>query len=126
MKDGCTCGEPDAVEAARPVRWAAEGNGVGATRPPRPPPTLHTTLSPDHARSLFDLVTARYENGSIILTSNLTFTEWGTLLGDDVLAAAMLDRLLHHAEVISINGRSYRMRNHMQTEPPITHQGGSL
>jgi DNA replication protein DnaC len=86
----------------------------------------YTKLSADHARSLFDLVTARYEHGSIILTSNLTFTEWGALLGDDVLAAAMLDRLLHHAEVITINGRSYRMRNHMQSDQSITAQGGSI
>jgi DNA replication protein DnaC len=85
----------------------------------------YTKLSPDHARSLFDLVTARYERGSIIVTSNLTFTEWGALLGDDVLAAAMLDRLLHHAEVISINGRSYRMRHHAHTDQPISPKGGS-
>jgi DNA replication protein DnaC len=85
----------------------------------------YTKLSPDHARSLFDLVTARYERGSIIVTSNLNFTDWGELLGDDVLAAAMLDRLLHHAEVITINGRSYRMRHHSQTDQTITPKGGS-
>ncbi len=57
----------------------------------------------------FELVTARYEHGSIILTSNTNFAGWGNLLGDDeILATALLDRLLHHAEVISINGRSYR------------------
>lgn len=59
---------------------------------------------------LFELVTARYEHGSIILTSNTSFTQWGNLLGDEVLATALLDRLLHHAEVIPINGRSYRMK----------------
>jgi DNA replication protein DnaC len=78
----------------------------------------YTRLTPEQARSLFDLVVARYERGSIILTSNLTFTEWGALLGDDVLAAALLDRLLHHAEVITINGRSYRMKNHAGTDTP--------
>jgi len=56
------------------------------------------------------LVTARYEHGSIILTSNTNFAQWGSLLGDEVLATALLDRLLHHAEVIPINGRSYRMK----------------
>ena len=85
----------------------------------------YTKLNPDQARSLFDLITARYERGSIVVTSNLTFTEWGSLLGDDVLAAAMLDRLLHHAEVISINGRSYRMRRHSQTDQPISPKGVS-
>ena len=68
-------------------------------------------LTPSQAHQLFDLVTARYEKGAIILTSNRSFAEWGTLLGDEVLATALLDRLLHHAEVIAINGRSYRMKD---------------
>jgi DNA replication protein DnaC len=49
----------------------------------------------------------------MLITSNLSFAEWGGLLGDEVLATALLDRLLHHAEIISINGRSYRMRERM-------------
>lgn len=74
----------------------------------------YTRLSRDQAHGLFDLVAARYERRSLILTSNLTFTEWGGLLGDEVLATALLDRLLHHAEVLTINGRSYRMRERME------------
>jgi DNA replication protein DnaC len=70
----------------------------------------YTSLSPEQARHFFELVTARYEHGSIILTSNTSFAQWGTLLGDEVLATALLDRLLHHAEVIPINGPSYRMK----------------
>ena len=70
----------------------------------------YTTLSQEQARYFFELVTARYEHGSIILTSNTSFAQWGSLLGDEVLATALLDRLLHHAEVIAINGRSYRMK----------------
>ena len=70
----------------------------------------YTKLSPEQAHYFFELVTARYEHGSIILTSNTSFAGWGTLLGDEVLATALLDRLLHHAEVIPINGRSYRMK----------------
>jgi DNA replication protein DnaC len=70
----------------------------------------YAKLSPEQARHFFELVTARYEHGSIILTSNTSFTQWGNLLGDEVLATALLDRLLHHAEVIPINGRSYRMK----------------
>jgi DNA replication protein DnaC len=68
-------------------------------------------LTPSQAQQLFDLVTARYEHGAIILTSNRSFAEWGTLLGDEVLATALLDRLLHHAEVVAIDGRSYRMKD---------------
>lgn len=71
----------------------------------------YTRLTPEQGHQLFELVTARYEQGSIVLTSNLSFSEWGGLLGDDVLATALLDRLLHHAEVLNINGRSYRMKD---------------
>ena len=70
----------------------------------------HTKLSQEQAHQFFELVTARYEHSSIVLTSNTSFTQWGNLLGDEVLATALLDRLLHHAEVIAINGRSYRMK----------------
>jgi DNA replication protein DnaC len=71
----------------------------------------YTRLSPEQAHHFFELVAARYEHGSIILTSNTSFAGWGALLGgDEVLATALLDRLLHHAEVISVNGRSYRMK----------------
>jgi DNA replication protein DnaC len=67
--------------------------------------------SPEQAHHFFELVAARYEHGSIILTSNTSFAEWGKLLGgDEVLATALLDRLLHHAEVLSLHGRSYRMK----------------
>jgi DNA replication protein DnaC len=70
----------------------------------------YVRLTASQAQQLFDLVTARYEQGAIILTSNRSFAEWGTLLGDEVLATALLDRLLHHAEVLAIDGRSYRMK----------------
>jgi len=71
----------------------------------------YTKLSAGQAHHFFELVTARYEHGSILLTSNTAFSEWGKLLGDEILASALLDRLLHHAEVIPINGRSYRMKD---------------
>jgi DNA replication protein DnaC len=71
----------------------------------------YTNLSPAQAHHFFELVTARYEHGSIRLPSNTSFSDWGSLLGDEVLATALLDRLLHHAEVISIAGPSYRMKD---------------
>ena len=58
------------------------------------------------ATALFTLVSARYERGSIILTSNKGFGEWGELLGDTVIASAVLDRLLHHSHVLNIRGRA--------------------
>lgn len=78
----------------------------------------YTRLTAEQAHQLFELVTARYERGAMVVTSNLSFAEWGGLLGDDVLATALLDRLLHHAEIISINGRSYRMRERMAADAP--------
>jgi DNA replication protein DnaC len=65
------------------------------------------------ANLAFQLISRRYERGSIILTSNKSFAEWGTVLGDDVLATAILDRLLHHCDVIAINGPSYRLKDRM-------------
>lgn len=62
------------------------------------------------ATALFALIAARYENGSIVLTSNKGFTEWGEVLGDAVVASAVLDRLLHHSTVLNIRGESYRLK----------------
>jgi DNA replication protein DnaC len=60
----------------------------------------------------FQFITWRYERGSIVITSNKSFSEWQELFGDPVIASAMLDRLLHHCRVINIQGHSYRLRNH--------------
>jgi DNA replication protein DnaC len=73
-------------------------------------------LSRPEANMVFQLISRRYEKGSVIWTSNKAFGELGSVLGDDVLTTAILDRLLHHAHVISINGPSYRLRDHMATE----------
>jgi DNA replication protein DnaC len=78
-----------------------------------------TKLSPAQAQHFFELVTARYEHGSILLTSNTSFADWGRLLGDEILATALLDRLLHHAEVISITGPRYRMKDRRQGLPAL-------
>jgi DNA replication protein DnaC len=60
----------------------------------------------------FQLVNARYEKGAMVLTSNRGFAEWGEVFGDLVVATALLDRLLHHAVVVQIEGASYRLRAH--------------
>lgn len=62
----------------------------------------------------FQLVCSRYEKGSMIITSNKGFGEWGELMGDVPLATAILDRLLHHAHVVNIRGQSYRMKARMK------------
>ena len=64
------------------------------------------------AHAFFTLIARRYEKGSIILTSNKAFVDWGKILGgDDVLATAILDRLLHHAHIFNLRGESYRLKN---------------
>ncbi len=70
------------------------------------------------ASLFFQLVASRYETGSIILTSNLAFSRWGETLGDDVVAAATIDPLVHHAHVIALDGDSYRTRAHRTGPPP--------
>jgi DNA replication protein DnaC len=65
----------------------------------------------------FQLVNARYERGAMILTSNRGFAEWGEVFGDTVVATALLDRLLHHAIVVRIEGASYRLRRHADLLP---------
>jgi DNA replication protein DnaC len=79
------------------------------------------------ANLFFQLVNARYEKGAMILTSNRGFAEWGDVFGDPVVATALLDRLLHHAVVVQIEGASYRLRGHsdlipehVRTNAPIT------
>ncbi|TBT85891.1 hypothetical protein ET989_05395 [Propioniciclava sinopodophylli] len=60
----------------------------------------------------FQLIASRYETGSVIVTSNLPFSRWGETLGDVIVAAATIDRLIHHAHVIGLDGDSYRTRGH--------------
>ncbi|EJY56474.1 IstB domain-containing protein ATP-binding protein [Alicyclobacillus hesperidum URH17-3-68] len=71
-------------------------------------------LDPIGANLLFQLINARYERGSIILTSNKGIREWDELFGDGVLATAVLDRLLHHAHILNIRGQSYRLKDKMK------------
>ncbi|WP_291522078.1 IS21-like element helper ATPase IstB [Branchiibius sp. NY16-3462-2] len=68
----------------------------------------------DAANLFFQLVASRYEQGSIMVTSNLPFGRWGETFSDDVVAAAMIDRLVHHAEVLTLTGDSYRTRQRRQ------------
>ena len=62
------------------------------------------------ANLLFALVARRYERGSIIVTSNRGFEAWGEILGDAMVAAALIDRLVHHAHMVTLKGKSYRLR----------------
>jgi len=63
------------------------------------------------ATIFFQLVSARYERGSIILSSNKSYGDWGSIFGDPIIATAILDRLLHHSTTINIRGESYRLKD---------------
>jgi DNA replication protein DnaC len=58
----------------------------------------------------FEIIRKRYENGSMIITTNRNFEDWGTLFGDKVIASAIIDRIVHHATIVKLNG-SYRIKN---------------
>ena len=62
------------------------------------------------ANLFFQLVSSRYEHASLVLTSNLPFSGWGGVFGDQAVAAAMIDRIVHHADVLTLKGASYRLR----------------
>jgi DNA replication protein DnaC len=64
------------------------------------------------AMHFFQLMSRRYEHASTVLTSNKSFEEWGEIFGDEVMAAALIDRLLHHCHIVNIRGNSFRMRHH--------------
>jgi len=68
-------------------------------------------FDPQAANLMFMLVARRYERASLIVTSNKPFSAWGEIFGDDAVAIAMVDRLVHHAELISLKGDSYRLRD---------------
>ena len=67
----------------------------------------------------FQLINRRYERASTVLTSNKGFEEWGQILGDEVMAAALLDRLLHRCHIVNIKGNSYRLRGHAELSKAI-------
>jgi DNA replication protein DnaC len=77
------------------------------------------------ANLFFQLVSSRYERASLIVTSNKVFGRWGEVFGDDVVAAAMIDRLVHHAEVLALKGDSYRLKDRdLGRVPPTTGEEG--
>lgn len=64
----------------------------------------------------FEIVRRRYETGSMIITTNRNFEDWGNLFGDRVIASAIIDRIVHHATIVKLNGNSYRVKNLMELQ----------
>jgi DNA replication protein DnaC len=79
-------------------------------------------FDPQAANLMFMLVSRRYEHASLIVTSNKPFSAWGEIFGDDAVAVAMVDRLVHHAEILSLKGDSYRLKDR-DLGPHPTRQG---
>ncbi len=77
----------------------------------------------DAANLFFQLISSRYERASIIVTSNKPFGRWGEVFGDPVVAGAAIDRLVHHAEVLSLKGDSYRLKDKDLGRRPTTDDG---
>jgi DNA replication protein DnaC len=75
-------------------------------------------FEPEAANLFFQLISARYERASVIVTSNKPFGRWGETFGDDTVAAAMIDRLVHHADVVALKGDSYRLKDRDLGRPP--------
>jgi DNA replication protein DnaC len=74
-------------------------------------------FDPQAANLMFMLVSRRYERASLIVTSNKPFSAWGEIFGDEVTATAMIDRLVHHAEILSLKGDSYRLKDRELARP---------
>ncbi len=66
--------------------------------------------------NFFEIIRKRYENGSMIITTNRNFENRGNIFGDNVLASAIIDRIVHHAYIIKINGESYRIKDYVKNE----------
>jgi DNA replication protein DnaC len=79
----------------------------------------YLTMDPRRANLFFQLISRRYEHGSVILTGNKPFEEWGSVFGDDVIASAVIDRLIHHSHIIPISGPSFRAKD----KRPAKHGG---
>ncbi|MFI6663331.1 IS21-like element helper ATPase IstB [Streptomyces sp. NPDC050523] len=118
--------------AARWVTRLAEAHQVGRfsdelTRLGRIPLIIvdevgYIPFEPEAANLFFQFISGRYERASVIVTSNKPFGRWGEVFGDDTVAA-MIDRLVHHAEVISLKGDSYRMRGRDLGRVPAANTG---
>jgi DNA replication protein DnaC len=111
--------------AARCHRAAIEGRWATTMRFYAGPAVIaidelgYLPLPAEAAAALFQVVNQRYLKSSIILTTNRPITQWGQVLGDNTIAAALLDRLLHRSVVIDITGDSYRLRDHQARTQPL-------
>ena len=79
-------------------------------------------ISRTGAMLFFQLMSRRYERAATVLTSNKSFEEWGEIFGDEVMASALIDRLVHHCHIVNIRGNSYRMKHHAALAAALRHE----
>ena len=84
----------------------------------------YVPISKNGAMLYFQLMSRRYEHASTVITSNKGFEEWGEVFGDEVMAAALIDRILHHCHIVNIRGNSYRMREHQELARTLYRDAG--
>jgi DNA replication protein DnaC len=82
-------------------------------------------INPTGAMLFYQLLSRRYEHAATVLTSNKSFAEWGDVFGDAGMAAALIDRLLHHCHIINIRGNSYRLRHHAELRQQLYGDGAA-
>lgn len=82
-------------------------------------------ISRTGAMLFFQLMSRRYEHASTVLTSNKGFEDWGEIFGDEVMAAALIDRLVHHCHIVNIRGNSYRLRQHAELSATLRRDPGA-
>ena len=104
-------GSPASPTPTTPAGSKTSWSASAATRCWSSTRSATSPSKPEAANLFFQLVSSRYERASLIVTSNKPFGRWGEVFGDEVVAAAMIDRLVHHAEVIALKGDSYRLKN---------------
>jgi hypothetical protein len=104
------CGEPDARQRACPVRRAGGGNGTRETWSPRLLPTHHLSYDARAADLLFEVITRRYQRAATIVTTNKPFAQWHEIFPNAASVVTLVDRLTHQAEIIQIEGESYRLK----------------
>ena len=116
-------GSPASPTPTAPDDYPRNSPGCGATGLIIVDEVGYLPFEQDAANLFFQLVSSRYEHASLILTSNLPFSGWGGVFGDQAVAAAMIDRVVHHADVLTLKGASYRLRNRgIDTLPSIRTQ----
>lgn len=104
------CGKPDARQRASPVWRAGGGNGTGETRFPRLLPTRHLSYDARAADLLCEVITRRYQRASTLVTTNKPFAQWHEIFPNAASVVTLIDRLTHQAEILQIDGESYRLK----------------